>query len=108
MKGAYTIPGVQFVIADTRKGEVLITRVEVIRERRGKGYGRALLKAMLEDTDREGVTLHLHVDADHSLGSLSQDDLRDWYQRYGFRPVLDPDDPYALTRAPVVGCATTQ
>ena len=110
MKSTYTIPGMQFVIADTmplREGEALITRMEVIREQRGKGHGRELLKAIIEDADRERITLHLYADlypdAGHSIGSLSQDDLRDWYQRYGFQPVLYPADPYALTRTLAVG-----
>jgi len=38
-----------------------ITRINVPREYRGRGYGTALLEQVLEDADREGVTLRLEI-----------------------------------------------
>lgn len=54
-------------IADTIPGEligmdlntVVISRINVPMQYRGKGHGRTILKRILEDADREGITLCL-------------------------------------------------
>jgi ribosomal protein S18 acetylase RimI-like enzyme len=62
----------------------LITGVEVAYSLRNLGYGTKVLLKVLDDADKEGVTLILSVASDDSPGSLSNDELRKWYEDYGF------------------------
>jgi GNAT superfamily N-acetyltransferase len=59
-----------------------ITRINVPKKERGKGYGSALLKQILADADAEGVTLQLEPTPSDGL---DYDELVLWYVRYGFR-----------------------
>lgn len=52
---------------------------------RGKGHGRTLLKRCVDDADSEGVVLTLLV---ATGGGLTDDQLAQWYRRYGFAPML--------------------
>ena len=58
-----------------------INRVYVPHIHRGKGYGRKLLKECIEGADKEGAILWLEI---NPYGSLTYDELRAWYMRYGF------------------------
>lgn len=56
---------------------------------RGQGIATKLLKEVIADADREGVTLVLEVQAE---GGLSNEELASWYSRYGF--VQQGDDNF--------------
>lgn len=60
-----------------------IESLEVPANRRRQGYGTALMEQVLEDADREGVTLVLEVDP---YGTMERQALYDWYGRLGFVP----------------------
>lgn len=60
---------------------MLLTRINVPREHRGKGHARALLKRILDDADNEGVTLWLEISPSDGL---DYDQLEAWYRRRGF------------------------
>lgn len=79
----------------------LITRVEVMKQFRGKGHASRLLGKVIEDADREGVTLHLSVEPDGSEESIDEKGLLQWYDKLGFKAVLDPNDHLSLSREPV-------
>lgn len=64
----------------------IITSIDVRPDHRGQGAGSRLLRDIIADADREGVNLYLSVDADSS-GGLSNQQLRDWYMRHGFKPL---------------------
>jgi ribosomal protein S18 acetylase RimI-like enzyme len=62
----------------------IITRIEVAPNLRGRGYGTRLLELVCYEADEEQQTLYLEVQPDGSWGSLTYDQLRKWYERYGF------------------------
>lgn len=66
-----------------------LTGITVYRGNRGRGYASRLLRRVLADADKEGVTLLLIVDPDGSIGCLDYAQLTSWYERYGFRE--DPE-----------------
>lgn len=61
---------------------MVITRINVPKESRGKGYGRKLLQQIIDDADAEGVYLYLEILAS---GGLIHDQLEAWYLRHGFK-----------------------
>lgn len=63
---------------------MVITRINVPRESRGKGHGTKLLKQIIDDADAEGVNLYLEI---LSSGGLSRGQLEAWYLRHGFERV---------------------
>jgi ribosomal protein S18 acetylase RimI-like enzyme len=68
--------------------------IAVVPSRRGKGFGHELMTGLLERARRAGYdALSLSVAKDSPAVSL--------YQRYGFRPVAEPDD--ALTMVAKLG-----
>jgi ribosomal protein S18 acetylase RimI-like enzyme len=77
-------------IADLFEGDAMgfnapsyvISRINVPKKHRGQGRATALLKQIMADADREGVTLYLEVTPS---GGLDLDQLTRWYQRHGFR-----------------------
>ena len=74
-----------FGFVDEKTPELTIA---VVPSRRGKGFGHELMTGLLERARRAGYdALSLSVAKDSPAVSL--------YQRYGFRPVAEPDD--ALT-----------
>jgi GNAT superfamily N-acetyltransferase len=75
-------------IADlVRPGELTanwtITRINVPKAHRGRGYGSALLRRILADADAEQVILQLEISPSDGL-TYSQ--LAAWYYRNGFKP----------------------
>jgi GNAT superfamily N-acetyltransferase len=52
---------------------------------RGRGWGRKVLKRVLDDADAEGVVMFLSVDPDGT--GLDHTQLLKWYCRNGFVPI---------------------
>ena len=86
MKNCYTIVITRTAMAIldlvTYEDGLLITRINVPKEFRSKGVGRALLKRVLKDADRTVTKLYLFVSP-----SDGQDfsNLSAWYIRHGFK-----------------------
>ena len=72
-------------------GAWLVCRINVPSGYRGQGYGTELLRRVCEEADAEEVVLVLEVNA---YGDLNDDQLREWYSRYGFEEVEDPEDTF--------------
>lgn len=81
-----------------KESGALITRIEVNKKFRGKGYASEMMKKVLKDADEEGVTLFLSVDPDGT--GLSKLELRRWYFRLGFQRFSGTDMYGALFRVP--------
>ena len=62
-------------------GNLIITRINVPKEHRGKGIARKLLKEILFDADKDRVILHLEVSPSDGL---NREQLVAWYKRHGF------------------------
>lgn len=62
-----------------------------VPKNRNKGYGRQLLKSVLDWADNNNKTIFLVPSAqfDSSLGGLTQTQLKDWYSRNGFIDYAD-------------------
>lgn len=93
MKGIYTLyNGVRQIVGfaytiDGEPGEpVLLSRLWVLPEYRGNGHGRALLKWVTIDADREYRNLLLAVDPDQDMDF---DRLVKLYSEYGFTMLED-------------------
>ncbi|MEU5974302.1 GNAT family N-acetyltransferase [Streptomyces sp. NPDC047315] len=71
------------------EGPAIVSRVIVRPSARGQGWGCEVLRAVLDDADREGVPLILEVD--DGSAEFSGAALTDWYSRYGFEPVPGSD-----------------
>lgn len=61
---------------------VIITRVNVPRKHRGQGVGTKILKMLLADADKHGVTLWLEISASDGL---TWEQLEAWYKKHGFK-----------------------
>jgi GNAT superfamily N-acetyltransferase len=84
-------PGFGFVDESTPE-----LTIAVVPSRRGKGFGHELMTGLLERARRGGYhALSLSVAKDSPAVAL--------YERYGFRPVAEPDD--ALTMVAELGSA---
>lgn len=59
----------------------VITRINVMEQYRGQGYGTRILNMILEDADKEGKRLLLEP---VPSGGLDQKELEAWYERHGF------------------------
>jgi ribosomal protein S18 acetylase RimI-like enzyme len=85
LRTCYVISEVRAIADLLPPGEVTpgwtISRINVPREHRGKGYGSQLLTQILADADKENAELWLEVSPSDGL-SYSQ--LVTWYERYGF------------------------
>lgn len=75
----------------------LITALDVNSRFQGQGHGRHLLQRILDDADREQVTLYLAAAA--STPGLTQEQLCAFYERHGFEHYTN-DDPNAYIRRP--------
>jgi len=62
----------------------ILSGIEVAYSLRRMGYGTRLLRVVLDDADKEGVTLLLSVSSDDSPKALSNVQLQQWYRRHGF------------------------
>lgn len=60
---------------------LIVTRINVPREHRGRGIASEILREICREADAEGVRLCLEVS---SSDGLDADQLRDWYERHGF------------------------
>lgn len=83
---------------EVKPGEYLLTELQTAQRSRGQGHAARLLATVLEDADREGVTLYLSVEPDYSPGSLDYGALTAFYARRGFTEI----EPGALRRGPSV------
>lgn len=55
---------------------------------RGKGYGKKLMEKIIQFAKKEGVdTLHLNAYAKTGRRALSQDDLVEFYKKFGFEVI---------------------
>lgn len=62
-------------------GVYWITRLNVPVAYRRMGHGTTLLKQILEDADKYGITLRLEVS---SSGTMNNGRLARWYAKHGF------------------------
>lgn len=60
---------------------LLLTRINVPKASRGQGHARALLERILDDADRERVTIFLEISPSDGLNFAQ---LEAWYLRHGF------------------------
>lgn len=97
MNSAYYDMGTRSIadLVPISTGEILVTRINVPAEHRGKGIGSKLLRSIVADADIMGVTLILEPSP---YGGLNYEQLTAWYKRYGF---VERDDGM-YTRQPVV------
>ena len=61
---------------------MIITRINVPKEHRGKGIARALLQEILTEADKNKVKLYLEI---QSSDGLTAEQLAAWYRRHGFK-----------------------
>ena len=64
-----------------RRRHFVVTRINVMEQYRGQGFGTKVLDLILADADAEGVTLFLEPSPS---GGLTMDELTAWYERHGF------------------------
>jgi hypothetical protein len=66
--------------------QVEISFIGTAEGQRGKGYANAAMNLICTAADRFGVTLVLGIadDADGERGSLTVEQLHDWYETFGF------------------------
>lgn len=67
---------------------MLITRINVPAKYRGSGVGSQLLSEICSAADTDHIELILEV---MSSGDLSDEELVDWYSRYGFKVKFNKD-----------------
>lgn len=61
--------------------EMVITRINVPHEFRGRGVASRLLAQVIKEADFSGITLSLNV---QSSGGLNDSQLDAWYRRHDF------------------------
>lgn len=66
-----------------------LASLHVKPEARGQDLGRELLEHVCNVADQGGWSLRLMVSSDLSKTSLSDDELRSWYERHGFMCMND-------------------
>ena len=76
---------------------MVLNRINVPERHRGKGIARKLLKQILDDADREEITLKLEILAS---GGLTFEQLESWYKRHGF--IWSSDEKGVMVRLPLV------
>ena len=59
-----------------------VNRISVLAPHRGKGIGRKLMEEMLQNADREQVSLVLDI---NPYGDMNFKQLEAWYGRLGFK-----------------------
>lgn len=74
-------------------GEIRLMEVSLVADERGRGIGGALLRRLIDESERAGADLTLHVEADNPAVRLyrrhgfEHREDRGVYQFYGRRPV---------------------
>lgn len=63
-------------------GSWTITRINIPKEHRGKGYGTKLLEQIITEADACKETLTLEI---MPSGDLNYTELEEWYFRHGFK-----------------------
>jgi ribosomal protein S18 acetylase RimI-like enzyme len=63
------------------RADIRLMEITVRPAQRGQGLGRALLAELIDESQRTGVSISLHVEPDNPA--------RAWYERLGFRKVED-------------------
>lgn len=91
-------------LIDLNQGTFLLSGIEVRQPNRGQGHGGRLLKKVLNEADREQVTLLLLVEPDGT--GLDTAQLTRWYTKHGF--TVHPQDPHAMRRTPTSTSTTTE
>lgn len=86
------VAGFVFTLGDTPFGKpVILTKVFVIEKHRGHGHGRALMRAITNEADRETKDLILSVDPDPGMDF---DRLVKFYESFGFTMMADGTSMY--------------
>lgn len=88
MKSPY-IDHQSWAIVDVSEiGDLLyeVNRINVPRRWRGRGIARKLVTKVLEDADREKITLVLDI---NPYGDMDYKALKAWYERLGFSQEKD-------------------
>jgi GNAT superfamily N-acetyltransferase len=79
----------------------MLSDVHVDPAHRGAGEGRELLARLCADADAVGMGVLLAVG--FGEGALGREQLRQWYERCGFRLLdVEDDDSYVMVRPPEV------
>jgi len=82
VKTCYADLATRSIVDLTDDGDrLIINRINVPIEHRGKGHARTLMAKVLRDADESGKVLALHV---APSGGLSYSQLTRWYKRLGF------------------------
>ena len=80
------------------EGEIRVVDIALLPEARGRGVGTALLEALIEESERAGKPLTVHVER--------QNRALAWYERLGFRQAADKG-VYLLLERPARAQAKT-
>ena len=72
-------------------GEIRLVDIALLPQQRGHGLGTALLAELVDEADRHGARITLHVEADNPVKRL--------YQRLGF-VLIEPRGPYEFLSRP--------
>lgn len=100
-ESASVMVGVCTAIPEWMRAHTLeLSKLHVPEEDRRKGYASALLKLVCEQADATGKTLLLTVKPYDDM-SLSGEQLRDWYARFGFIEIQV--EPCLMARMPGSG-----
>jgi ribosomal protein S18 acetylase RimI-like enzyme len=75
------------------RADLRLMEITLLPEQRGKGLGRALLAELIDESERQGVQLSLHVEPDNPA--------RMWYERLGFQREEERGVYWFMTRQPV-------
>lgn len=74
------------------EGEIRIVDLALLPRYRGRGTGTRLIGRILEESDRAGIPVRLHVEKDNAAQRL--------YRRSGFVPVEDKGAHWLMERKP--------
>lgn len=69
------------IYVDRRPAEIRILDITLLPEHRGKGIGSPLIRALMDEAERDGKSLTIHLES-FGPGSRSQS----LFRRLGFRP----------------------
>lgn len=96
MKNFYADTATRSVVDLTEYGEtgkrptgLIITRINVPKEHRRQGIGTKLMKEICQEADDTGTILWLEV-ASYNDGGPNNDQLYDWYEKFGFKGAMSP------------------